>query len=421
MSGERETVAAVDDNLLPAKQAWALVGFMWVAYFLNYCDRQVVSSLFPVLKTDLGFTDEQKGLTSSIFLWVYGIGCPIAGYLGDRYSKRGLVVWSLVLWSLVTAATGLSTSVFMLLTLRAAMGLSEALFMPAAVALTAAGHPAARRSRAVAAVTTAQIVGSISGSWFGGWMGDRGEWRTAFFALGVVGLVYMIPYRAFLRGLPTTEPNERKQSTSPPTAALLGIPTFAILCVVFPIFVFGIWLIYSWFPTFLGEKFSLNMEGSAFNATFYLQGAQLVGILGGGILADRFYRRTPAARFWLLAAGVGLSAPGLYAIGACETLGGVRAAAVCFGLASGLFMGNIFPAAFEVVRSESRSSAVGMLNLFGAVISGFAPWLGGLWKESLGIDGLMTATACAYVVAGLTLVGTIAATFAADHARSREA
>ena len=114
-----------------------LVAFMWVAYFLNYCDRQAVFAMFPVLKSELGLTDTQLGLTGSIFLWVYGIGCPIAGQIGDKFSKRLLVVLSLAAWSIVTVATGFSTSAFMLLGLRAAMGVSESLYMPAAIALTA--------------------------------------------------------------------------------------------------------------------------------------------------------------------------------------------------------------------------------------------------------------------------------------------
>src|ERR1051325_2632710 len=105
MTNDSATVSARTST-----QAVLLVAFMWVAYFLNYCDRQVVFSLFPVLRSDLHFTDTQLGLTGSIFLWIYGIGCPIAGQIGDRFSKRVLVVLSLAIWSLVTIASGWATS-----------------------------------------------------------------------------------------------------------------------------------------------------------------------------------------------------------------------------------------------------------------------------------------------------------------------
>ena len=123
-----------------AKRAALLVAFMWVAYFLNYCDRQAVFSMTGSLKTDLKMTDTQLGLVGAIFLWVYAFGCPIAGQIGDRLSKRLLVVLSLVIWSLVTVATGFAGTAVMMLGLRAAMGISESLFMPTAVALTANAH-----------------------------------------------------------------------------------------------------------------------------------------------------------------------------------------------------------------------------------------------------------------------------------------
>lgn len=391
---------------------------MWVAYFLNYCDRQAVFSMTGSLKTDLRMTDTQLGLVGAIFLWVYAFGCPLAGQIGDRFSKRLLVVLSLVIWSLVTVATGFAGTAVMMLGLRAAMGISESLFMPTAIALTANAHAPDRRSRAIAALTTAQIAGTVAGSWFGGWMADRGEWRTAFFILGAVGVLYALPYFLFLRTVDENPEGKKEESGGRiPAASLARVPTFLVLCLVFPVFVFGLWLLYGWLPTFLREKFALNQADAAFNATVYLQATTAAGLLGGGILADALYRKTRASRLWLMTASLLLCAPCLHYLGNCETLPGTRIAAAGFGLFSGLLMGNIFPAAFEVVPSDTRASAVGILNFFGAIMSGFATLFGGMWKASLGIDRLLTITALAYVAGGLVIVATIRLLFARDHAR----
>jgi len=390
---------------MPHRSAALLVAFMWFAYFLNYCDRQAVFSMFPSLKADLGMTDQQLGLTGAIFLWVYAFGCPIAGQLADRFSKRLLVVLSLIVWSLVTVATGFAGSAFMLLGLRAAMGVSESLFMPTAIALTANAHPPEVRSRAIAVLTTAQIAGTVAGSWFGGWMADRGQWRIAFFVLGAVGLLYALPYFAFLRGV-----NENPSAETAPPSKSLAFPillrtrTFLLLCVVFPIFVFGLWLLYGWLPTFLKEKFALNQADAAFNATLFLQATTAIGLLGGGVLADKLYRRTKASRLWLMTASLILCAPCLHFLGSSDTLAVTRIAAAAFGLFSGLLMGNIFPAAFEVVPADTRASAVGILNFCGAIMSGFATLFGGMWKQSLGIDRLLSITALAYLAAGVALI-----------------
>lgn len=391
-------------------QAILLLGFMWFAYFLNYCDRQAVFAMFPSLKSDLGMSDQQLGLTGTAFLWVYALGCPVAGIIGDRFSKRLLVVLSLTVWSLVTVATGLARSGLELLSLRAAMGISESLFMPTAIALTANAFAPSLRSRTIAILTTAQIAGTVVGSWFGGWMADMGAWRIAFFALGGVGLLYAFPYFLFLRSLKTecsadsTEQPQLKVGVWTCLMTLVSISTFQVLCVVFPVFVFGLWLLYGWLPTFLHDKFELSQTDAAFNATLYLQGSTAIGLLSGGLLADRLFRVTSASRFYLMVASVVLCAPCLHAIGNCRTLDQLRMAAIAFGLCSGLMMGNIFPSAFEVVPSNLRASAVGVLNFCGGLVSGFATLFGGLWKSTLGIDRLLSLTGAAYFGAGLLLL-----------------
>lgn len=404
-----------DEEALPGRgQAVALLACMWGAYFLNYADRQAVFAMRPSLRADLGMDDTSFGLVGAIFLWVYAIGCPVAGHLGDRMSKRFLVVASLVVWSLVTAATGCVTGSTGMLALRGAMGISEALFMPTAVAIVADAHAPRVRSRAIALLTTAQIAGTVGGSVFGGWMADRGRWRQAFFILGAAGVFYAIPSWLFLRGHP--ERREARATPAPSLVALASTRSFVVLCVVFPCFVFGLWLIYGWLPSFLQEKFSLSQADAAWNATVYLQATTAVGLLGGGVLSDRLYRRTPAARQWVLVTSLVACAPCLWSIGAAPSLAATRLAAAGFGLASGLFMGNIFPAAFEVVRAQGRAGAVGVLNLFGGMVSGFGALFGGLLKSSIGIDGLLSICAGAYLLAAMLLAVATRHCFPADHA-----
>lgn len=415
-----------DASSPPARASGAatlLLAFMWGAYFLNYCDRQAVFAMFPALKAELAMSDAQLGYVGAVFLWVYALGCPLAGVLGDRISKRLLAVGSLVVWSLVTLATGWARSGGDILALRGAMGISESLFMPTAIALTANAHPPALRSRAIAILTTAQIAGTVAGSVFGGRMADAGQWRSAFFMLGILGVAYAVPYFLFLRGVRETpaEATSAAFSARGPSSlgrSLFGAPSFVVLCAAFPCFVFGLWLIYGWLPTFLHDKFALSQADAAWNASVYLQSMTAVGLLGGGFFSDWLYRRTAAARQWVLVVSLLCSAPSLFFLGASETLPATRLAAAAFGLSSGLFMGNIFAAGFEVVPADLRATAVGVLNLFGGLVSGFGALFGGMWKQSIGIDGLLAATALAYVAAGLVLAAATLLCFQRDHARA---
>nr|MCU0708239.1 MFS transporter [Pirellula sp.] len=405
----------------------ALVAWMWVAYFLNYCDRQAVFAMFPVLKDELSMTDAQLGLTGALFLWVYGIGCPIAGILADRVSKRWLIIASLIVWSLVTIATGLSVSVTMLLAMRAAMGISEALFMPAAIAWTTGSTPERWRSRAVASLTTAQIAGVVGGASFGGWMAQRGQWRVAFFTLGIVGLIYAIPYAWFLAKqsrLASEEFTSQKQLNHkesgirhPAIGRLFQIPTFCMLCLVFPLFVFGLWMIYSWLASYMQEKFELTMAQAGWASTLYLQMATLIGLFAGGYVADRLRARYRTGRMLVLLFSLITCAPLLWAIGQVEGLDQLKGLLIGYGFCSGWMIGNIFPAAFDVVPVSSRGAVVGILNLFGAALSGFAPLAVGTWKETVGFSGMLGVAAAAYGIAAILLVLTLFTFFGKDWER----
>jgi len=402
-----EDLASTARKPLPAS-AIGLVVAMWVAYFLNYCDRQAVFSMFPALRRDLGMNDEQLGMTGAIFLWVYGMGSLLAGWAADRWCRRRMVVGSLAIWSLVTLATGAAASGTMLLVLRGLMGISEALFMPAAIAMTASAVPARYRSRAIASLTTAQIVGSVAGSWFGGWMTEQGQWRLAFYSMGLAGLLYAIPYHLVLgRATLPKGPSGKTSWSLASFQQLLSTRIYCMLCIIFPIFVFGLWMLYSWTPSFLQQKFQLSTAQAAWEASFWMQAATLIGLFSGGWIADRLAQVTPRGRFWVLLARLLLCAPCLHGIGSSQTLAATQIHLAGFGLFSGLLAGNIFPAAFEVVSAENRALAVGLLYFFGALLSGFAPWSVGLYKQTLGIPRLLDLAALAYLLAAALVLWTM--------------
>ncbi len=403
-----------------------LVAWMWVAYFLNYCDRQAVFAMFKVLKTDLSMSETQLGLTGALFLWVYGIGCPIAGFLADRFSKKMLIICSLIVWSLVAIATGLSVSASMLLAMRAAMGVSEALFMPAAISMTTNSTAPKWRSRAVASLTTAQIAGVIAGASFGGWMAQQGHWRMAFILLGLCGLAYAAPFAWYLSRLPIGADRDEtagdlrsdlasfETNSRPSLLSIFQVPTFRILCAAFPLFVFGLWMIYSWLANYIEEKFELSTAQAAWISTAYLQLATIFGLFAGGYIADRFRKKYRSARMTVLLASVGCCAPLLVAIGQVENLDLLKFILVAYGFFSGWMIGNIFPAAFEVVGSSRRGLAVGILNFFGAALSGFAPLMVGTWKKSYGLPGMLGVAGIAYALAAVLLALAIIFTLPKD-------
>jgi len=400
-------------------KAWWLVIFLWFAFCLAFADRQVIFSIFPVLKSELRFTDTQLGLTGSLFLWVYAICSPLAGHIGDRFSKKILVAASLVLWSVVTALTGMAASPVQLLACRAGIGITESLFYPSAVALIAAAHAPETRSRAFAVFASGNVFGVVLGGWYGGFVAQESNWRLAFYSLGLAGVLYAIPFLTFLRSVP--EPGGASTGRDGFSAVLvLRTPTYLVLCAVYSTFAFNNYLIYTWLPTLLQEKFSLGLAHAGFTATAYVQSASIPGLLLGGWVADRLFARTRASRLWVLTAAIMLAGPFAYSIAHAHSLVNTRIAALGFGLCTGMYLANLFAAAFDVITVERRASAAGLMNLAGACVSGFSGLLGGLWKQKIGIAGLMTYSAWACAIVGVLLLFGIRFWFARDYKRANE-
>src|SRR6266404_7637710 len=86
---------------------WWVVAMLWFVCFFNYADRQAIFSVFPLLKSEFGLSDVQLGVVGASFMWVYALMGPAAGWVGDRFSRRGLILAALIFWSVVTAATAL--------------------------------------------------------------------------------------------------------------------------------------------------------------------------------------------------------------------------------------------------------------------------------------------------------------------------
>ncbi len=100
---------------------------LWVAFALNYIDRQIAYSIFPVLRKQLGFSELQLGLVGAVFLWSYGAALVFTGRAADRLNRRTLILLGLLLWSGATAGSGLSTSPVLFLIWRSVVGVSEAM------------------------------------------------------------------------------------------------------------------------------------------------------------------------------------------------------------------------------------------------------------------------------------------------------
>jgi len=387
--------------------AWRLVAFLWLAGLLNYLDRQVIFSLFPLIRADLSLTDAQLGWTSSTFLWVYACASPFSGYLADRFGRTRLLTASLAIWSVVTFLTGQTRNITELLIARAAMGASEALYLPAALALIASHHTESTRSKATGLHYSGIYAGIILGGFGGGWVGSHYGWRFAFVLLGIAGLIYSLVLPRLLKEPETTEASQRATTLRESIATLLRIPALWSLLLVFVATSAANWLVYTWMPLYLFERFHLSLTEAGFLATFWLQIGSIGGIVLGGFAADCWSKFDRRGRAWLQAIGLLAAAPFLYLAGHSSSTQFVAVGLLVFGLGRGIFDANAMPVLCSFAPEHLRSTGFGLLNFAGVLAGGVMATLAGYLKATVGLSLLIQSAGAVLLLAaaGIAITG----------------
>jgi MFS family permease len=391
------------------RYAWGLVGVLWLVALLNYVDRQVIFSLFPLLSSDLSLSAVQLGLLSTVFLWVYGLLSPFAGFAADRFGRARLITISLLVWSAVTLATGVSHSYGQLVGARAVMGLSEACYLPAALALIARHHGSRTRSLAVGLHQSGLYVGMILGGVAGGWAGEHFGWRAPFLVLGAIGIAYVGIVALFFRADPVAAEDPAAGKVQAPdfrasVIALCRTPGFGVMTTVFSAMAIANWLVYTWLPLYLYERFHMSLTDAGFTATFYIQGASVGGIVLGGWVADRWGARSQRGRIYTQAAGLLLASPFLFLLGNADTRLMLVTALVVFGVGRGFYDCNTMPVLCQVASDDLRSTGYGIFNFAGCLAGGVVAALAGALKNVIGLAAAFQIAAAILCLSALLLL-----------------
>ncbi len=362
------------------RTAWLIVALLWPVALLNYLDRQMLAAMKFSVMTDIPSIGSEAnwGFLPAVFKWVYAILSPVGGYLADRYSRRRVIAVSLFVWSAVTWATGHMHTFDQLLVTRALMGISEACYIPAALALIADFHLGPTRSRAIGLHQMAIYVGVMIGG-FSGYVADNPDlgWRVAFSSAGVVGVIYAVPLMFWLRKHnppPAAARHELKPSPVTALRELLTNGSFILLVLYFTLPALAGWVVKDWMPAILKQQFNIGQGKAGVSATLFVNIAALVGVLVGGWLADGWMRRSERGRIFVSALGMGLIIPALFGVGNAGTLAVAVAFLMLFGLGWGFFDCNNMPILCQIVRPDLRATGYGIMNLVSISCGGFADW-----------------------------------------------
>jgi len=391
--------------------AWFVVALLFPVALLNYLDRQMIASMKSSVMSDVaGITDDsQWGFMLGQFKWCYALFSPIGGILADRFSRRWTIGASLFCWSLITFLTGLVTDYNGLLWTRTAMGISEAFYIPAALALISDYHTGPTRSRAVSIHQMGIYLGVILGG-FAGYAADSPAigWRMTFQLIGIVGILITVPLVCMLRDVNrqswTTENNPRVSYSE-----LFLSPSFYLLVAYFTLPAFAGWVVRDWMPSILKTSFDLSQGFAGVSATLYWQVAAIFAALFGGWLADRWSRRSSRGRIYVSAMGTSLIIPALLMVGFATTeksMGLAIGALILFGIGWGFFDCNNMPILCQIVRPNNRATGYGIMNMVSISCGGLADWgFGEMLKQKLPLTFIFSIfAACCLVSVVLVLL-----------------
>lgn len=440
-NGVKNVASVTDPNTKPGLWAWVAVIVLWFVVMLNYFDRQLLSALHEPIVRDIPQTEAQFGMVTSVFLLIYALLSPVGGFLADRYSRRLMILCSLVVWSVVTWWTGHAEDYTSLLIARGAMGISEAFYIPAALALITDYHRGSTRSIATGLHMSGIYVGmAVAG--FGATMASWTGWRMTFALFGLIGVAYAVILILFLKD-PSKAPADTAQAKKPSvpeektvllnvdndeqaikepssklsTGAVLssllsGRPMWMLLAVV-AFAGAGNWFLLTWYPTLLQDKYQLSSAEAGPAATLWSSVAKYVAVLGGAILADMWYRRNARARALVPGITFTISGPlvvlallpGIFGWDITVPLVLMLGLVATQGLAQGSLDATLMPVLRSHIDERYSATGYGLLNLTSAGVGALISFFGGWFKDQgVPLTTTLAAAGCLMLFCGLLLL-----------------
>jgi MFS family permease len=367
--------------------AWRIVVLLWFTVLSNYLARALFTTMHGSIVTAIPMSEAQFGLLTSSLLLTYGVASPFAGFLSDRFNRSRVIVSSMLLWSIATWLASYCRTFEQLVVLRSLMGLVEACYMPAALALICDYHRGPTRSRAIAIHHTGFVVGlALSG--LGGWLAERESWHFAFAFVGLTGIAYAVPLALLLRDAPRVSAAARTPELAKSGArfgaaliGLLGLSSFVLMLAAHAILNLADWTVSGWAPVFFQERFHVTQGVAGISATGYKNLGLIAGLFIGGFWADRWSRTNARARMFVPAIGFVIGAPGIILMANSSVLGLAILGLAIYYLFASFYDSNTMPVLCEVVDARYRATAYGMLNCVGMIAAGLGIYFFGHLRD----------------------------------------
>ena len=389
---------------------WLLVAMLSVVGCLNYLDRMMITTMRSSIMDEIPMTEAQFGLLTSVFLWIYGIASPFAGYLADKFNRSKVIIGSLFIWSLVTWLTSQASNFEELLLARALMGISEACYIPAALALIVDYHPGNTKSTATGFHIGGVYIGQSLG-FIGGWIAETHSWQYAFHIFGIIGVLYAFILMVLLKDKTsevidaTTEiPNKPAVNLGKAFKSLFSNRAFNMV-----LFIWGLsgavsWMVNGWLPTYYKEKFNLTQTEAGVYSTVYLFTAMLLGVILGGAMADLWAKRNKNARILLPAIGFLIAVPGVILASYTDLIWITVIGFILYAFTRPFIDANMMPILESMIDKRFLATGYGILNFCSCIIGGIGIYAAGALRDAqINLSTIFQVAALSMVVCAIAL------------------
>lgn len=389
---------------------WIVVALLWVVALLNYMDRQMLSTMRESMQIDISELESAVnfGRLMAIFLWIYGCISPFAGAIADRLSRKWLIIASLGVWSAVTLLMGHCTTFNQIYWLRALMGVSEALYIPAGLSLIADYFTGSARSLAIGIHMTGLYLGQAIGG-FGARLAEAFSWQQTFHWFGLIGIAYAVilifalkEKRADIQADAAERITVKKESIWKSFSLIFSNIAFWVILFFFASSSLPGWATKNWLPTLFSDSLGIPMAKAGPISTITIAASSFIGVLIGGSLSDRWVKKNLKGRIYTSAIGLALMIPALVLIGLGHGMAAAVGAGVCFGVGYGMFDTNNMPILCQFVSAKNRATAYGLMNMVGVFAGAIITKVLGKWADQ-GNLGLGFALMAGVITVALAL------------------
>lgn len=385
---------------------WIVVGLLWIVALLNYMDRQMLSTMRDAMQIDISELESAVnfGRLMAIFLWIYGLVSPFAGAIADRVSRKWLIIVSLGVWSAVTTLMSFCTNYNEIFWLRALMGVSEALYIPAALSLIADYHTGKSRSFAIGIHMTGLYLGQAVGG-FGATLAAAFSWQQTFHWFGIIGIAYAVLLMVLLYEKRDVAQENISATPEQKIPVLKGFGmifsnmAFWVILFFFASTSLPGWATKNWLPTLFADSLNTPMSQAGPISTITIALSSFLGILAGGPLSDKWVKRNVKGRVYTSAIGLAMMIPALILLGLGKGMFAAVAAGLFFGIGYGMFDTNNMPILCKFVPSKLRATAYGIMNMTGVMMGAVCTQILGKWAEGGNLGLAFAVLGCIIAVA----------------------